>query len=821
MITVLNAQKRASPKRILDHDSFLIRVIRGQQLLCALALLALPGLIDYLTYYGYGSKSMSIGKSVPRVDAYEKVTGRAKYTDDLVERHALIAKVLHATVANGLVTRIDTTQAEQIPGVVQIITCFEVPDRPFPTAGHPWSTDPSHQDPADRKLLNRRVRLYGDDIAVVIAQDEVAAARALRAITVEYETYPILLTPQAAMQEGASALHENCPDNILKHTSLEDGNFEEAIQEPGLLRFDGIYETPLVQHCHIEPVVSFAYMESGRIVVVSSTQIPHIVRRIVAQALGLPWGKVRIIKPFVGGGFGNKQDALYEPLNAYLTMRLGGRLVKLELSREEIFFATRVRHGEQIQLSSYIRPNGRLVARRYTAYANQGAYGSHGHSIAAKGTNVFRQLYQDEKARKVDIFTVYTNTATAGAMRGYGTPQAVFAIESHMEDLAQTLNLDPIAFRFMNLMPQGFTDPLSKNVNYFDSFHQCVEQGKAAIRWEEKRRRYQRQTGPLRRGVGMALFWYNTGVWPISIEVSSCRMALNQDGSVQVQLGETEIGQGSDTVFAQMTSETLGIPLEQVQVVSTQDTDITPFGTGAYGSRQSYVGGMAVHKTALLLKEKILSHAEAYTRMQASGLDIREGAIVLKKSLPGQPLMGLGELATAVLYSPDHAEHLTAETTLQAKSNAYSFGCAFAEVEVDIPLGKVRLLDMINVHDCGKLLNPQLAEAQVHGGMSMAIGYGLSEELRYDPQTGRLLNGTFLDYKLATIMDHPHLTAGFVENYEPTGAFGSKALGEPPAVPGAPAIRNAVLHATGVGIRRIPLTPEVLIPAFKAAGLMA
>ncbi|MDR3341553.1 MAG: xanthine dehydrogenase molybdenum-binding subunit XdhA [Treponema sp.] len=762
---------------------------------------------------------MSIGKSVPRIDAYEKVTGRAQYTGDLVDRNVLIGKVLHATIANGLVTKMDISKAEKLPGVVKIITCFDVPDIPFPTAGHPWSTDPAHQDPADRKLLNCRVRFYGDDIAAVIAEDEVAASRALRGITVEYESYPLLLTPEEAMREGASLLHEDCPHNILKHTTVEDGDFEAAIREPGLLKFEGRYETPMVQHCHIEPVISFAYLESGRVVVVSSTQIPHIVRRIVAQALGLPWGKVRILKPYVGGGFGNKQDALYEPLNAFMTMQLGGRPVKLELSREEIFFATRVRHGEKIHLTSYIRPNGRLVARKYTAYSNQGAYGSHGHGIAAKGTNVFRQLYQDEKARLVDIFTVYTNTTTAGAMRGYGVPQAVFAIESHIEDMAKTLNMDPIKFRFMNLMPVGFTDPFTKNVNYFDSFRQCVEKCKTYIQWDEKRKHYQNQTGPVRRGVGMSLFWYNTAVWPIAIEISSCRMVLNQDGSVQIQLGETEIGQGADTVFAQMTSETLGIPLENVHVVSIQDTDITPFGTGAYASRQSYVGGMAVQQTARMLKEKILRHASEHTRMLVSNLDILDGTIVLT-SYNNKALLSLGELATEVLYSPVHAEHLTAESTLQAKSNAYSFGCAFAEVEVDIPFAKVKLLDMINAHDCGRLLNPQLAQAQVHGGMSMAIGYGLTEQLRYDEHTGKLLNGNLLDYKLSTIMDHPHLETVFVENYEPTGAYGNKALGEPPAVPGAPAIRNALLHATGVGVNTIPLTPHILFPAFKKAGLL-
>jgi xanthine dehydrogenase molybdenum-binding subunit len=712
----------------------------------------------------------------------------------------------------------DAGEAEKIPGVVKIVTCFDVPDIPFPTAGHPWSTDPAHQDPTDRKLLNRRVRLYGDDIAAVIARDEAAAGRALRAIKVEYEEYPVLLSPEEAMKEGAPLVHEGFPQNILKHTAVEDGDFEAAVNEEGLIKIEGIYETPIVQHCHIEGVVSWAYMENGRIVVTASTQIPHIVRRIVGQALGIPWGKVRIIKPYIGGGFGNKQDALYEPLNAFLTTQVGGRLVKLELSREEIFFGTRVRHGEKIHLQSWLRPNGRLVARSYTAYSNQGAYGSHGHGIAAKGTNVFRQLYQDEKARKVDIYTVYTNTAAAGAMRGYGTPQAVFAVESHIEDIARRLNLDPLEIRFLNLMPVGYVDPFTKNVNRFDSFRQCVEKGKAYIKWDEKRRRYQNQTGPLRRGVGMSLFWYNTAVWPISIEISSCRMVLNQDGSIQVQLGETEIGQGADTAFTQMAADTLGIPWRNVHVVSAQDTDITPFGTGAYGSRQTYVGGAAVRETALLLKEKILRYAAAYTKRPAAELDIRDGNITAAGG--GQTLVCLEELATETLYSTERAEHLTAEATTQVKSNAFSFGCAFVEVEVDIPLCKIRLIDTINCHDCGRLINPQTAAGQVHGGMSMAIGFGMYEQMLYDPKTGKLLNGNLLDYKLPTMMDHPRLEAAFVENAEPSNPFGTKALGEPPTVPGAAAIRNAVLHATGVGINRIPLTPHVLFEEFKKAGLI-
>ena len=763
---------------------------------------------------------MITGKSIPRVDAWEKVSGRAKYTEDLVDRNALVARILHSTIANGLVKRMDTSEAEKMPGVVKVITCFDVPDFPYPTAGHPWSTDPAHWDPMDRRLLNKRVRLYGDDIAAVIAADEVTAARALRAIKVEYEEYPVMLSPEEAMKEGASLLHEECPRNILKHSSIVDGDFEGAIKEEGLLCFEGVYETPIVQHCHIESVVSFAWMENGRIVVTASTQIPHIIRRIVAQALGLKWGKVRVIKPYIGGGFGNKQDALYEPLNAFVTQAVGGRLVKLELSREEVFFATRVRHGEKILLKSWVRPNGRIVARTYTAYSNQGAYGSHGHGIAAKGTNVFRQLYNDEKgARKVDIYTVYTNTAAAGAMRGYGTPQAAFAVEAHIEDIARKLNMDPLAMRFLNVMPVGFVDKFTGNVNYFDSFRQCVEKGKAYIKWDEKRDLYKNQTGPIRRGVGVSFFWYNTAVWPISIEISACRMILNQDGSIQVQLGETEIGQGADTVFTQMAAETLGIPWQNVHVISAQDTDITPFGLGAYGSRQTYVAGVSINKAALMLKEKILHYAAEYTHKPVANLDLVDGNIILVAH-NNEKLMSLGELATEVLYSTERSEHLTAETTAQVKSNAFSLGCAFAEVEVDIPLAKVKLLNLVDCHDAGRIINPVTAAGQVHGGMSMAIGYGMYEQLIYDPKTGKLLNGNLLDYKLPTILDHPRLEAQFVENWEPTSPYGTKALGEPPTVPGAPAIRNAVLHATGVGINTIPLTPHLLFAEFKAAGLI-
>ena len=290
---------------------------------------------------------MGVGNNMVRVDAIEKVTGGAKYTADLEPKGLLVAKVVRSTIANGVVKSFDLEEALAVPGVVKIVTCFDVPDIQFPTPGHPWSVETAHQDIADRKLLNTRVRVYGDDIAAVIAEDEIAANRAARLVKAEYEEYEPMLTVEAAMAEGATVLHEEKPGNVIAHSSfvVGEGTYKEAVEGEDVVEIDHVYETQSVQHCHIETPISFAYMEKGRIVVTTSTQIPHIVRRVISQALGIPAGEIRVIKPYIGGGFGNKQDVLYEPLNAFLCTQVGGRGVRMEISREETLACTRVRHA--------------------------------------------------------------------------------------------------------------------------------------------------------------------------------------------------------------------------------------------------------------------------------------------------------------------------------------------------------------------------------------------------------------------------------------------------------------------------------------------
>lgn len=760
---------------------------------------------------------MSVGKNITRLDAFDKVTGRAQYTDDFKLNGAYIAKVLHSSIASGIVKKIDISEAIKLDGIVKIITCFDVPSIKFPTAGHPYSLEESHQDIADRYLLNKRVRYYGDDIAVVIAKDSITATKALELIKVEYCEYKPLLTIEDSLREkNTEPIHKEFPNNILAHTSYNIGDFSEAIKEKGLKIVEGEYFTPSVKHCQLENPISYAYEEGNKIVIVSSTQIPHIVRRVVAHAIGVECGKVRIIKPYIGGGFGNKQDILYEPLNAYICQQIGGRCVKLDLSREEDFVNTRLRHAMKIRIKSYVRPNGRFIARELELYSNKGAYASHGHSVTSKAGHAFKQIYQDELATKADMYSVFTNIPPSGAMRAYGIPQITFALESHIDDIATELNLDKIEIRKLNSMKLGFMDNQIKcNSN---GLYECIKKGREYIQWDKKIEEYKNQSGKIRKGIGMAIFSYATGVYPISLETAGCRIILNQDGSVQIQMGATEIGQGADTVFGQMVSEILTIPMGNIHVISSQDTDISPFDTGAYASRQSYVCGMAAKKAALDLKNKIIEHAEFILKLPCENIDLKNNSIVNKKT--GDYLLSLKELAIHAFYNTEKAIHLTSEVSNQCKSNTFSFGVCFVDIEVDMAIGKININKIINVHDSGTLLNPDLARAQVHGGMSMGLGYGLGEQLLFDSQTGRMLNNNLLDYKVQTTMDTPHLEVQFVETYDISGPFGNKALGEPPVIPVAPAIRNAVLNAAGVHFNAIPLTPQELVNKFMNENLI-
>lgn len=758
-----------------------------------------------------------IGSNINRVDAVAKVTGKAKYTDDFFERDMLVGKVLRSPYAHAIVKNIDSHEALKLPGVEAIITYKDLPNIKFATAGHPLSLDPNHKDVEDRLILTNKARLVGDAIAAVIAKDELIAEKALKLIKVDYDILPSVFEAEEAIKENAPIIHEEKSNNIIASSVIDIGDVDNEFKNSDYI-VEGEYETSIVQHCQLENQTAYAYVDSNdRIVIVTSTQIPHIVRRIVGQALDIPWGRIRVIKPYVGGGFGNKQDVIIEPLTAAMTLAVNGRPVRFSLNREEVFIDTRTRHAMKFNIKTAISKEGKLLGIYMKNIVNNGAYASHGHSIAMSAASKFRPLYNFNSI-KVEPKTVYTNLPTAGAMRGYGIPQVCFALECHIEDIALKLNIDPIKFREDNFISLGHTDPLSGiKVRSFE-LDKCIERGKKLIKWDEKKEVYKKEYGSKRRGLGMACFSYFSGTHPVALELAGARIVMNQDGSVQLQVGATEIGQGSDTVFSQMVAEVLGININDVHILTMQDTDITPFDTGAYASRQTFVTGAAVKKAAEEVKEKVLTIASKKCGLNIEELDIEDGNIIEKKI--GDIICPLSEIALYSYYDRINAKPITSDTSENVRINAVAYGVTFAEVEVDIETGKIEVLEIYNIHDSGKIMNYKLAEGQVQGGVSMGLGYALSEQLLFDKKTGKPLNNNLLDYKIQTILDTPKIGVDFIEEADPAGGFGQKSLGENPTISPAPAIRNAVLDATGVAFNKLPMNPQSVFEKFKEVGLI-
>ncbi|WP_035603435.1 xanthine dehydrogenase molybdenum-binding subunit XdhA [Edwardsiella tarda] len=761
---------------------------------------------------------MSLGSPLRRVDAEAKVTGQARYTDDMMMPGMLHACYVRSRIAHGKVSTIDTREAAAMPGVEAIFTCYDVPQTPFPTAGHAWSLDPAKHDVADRHLLTDHVRHFGDGVAIVVARDALSAERAAARVQVSYEALPVITRPQAALADDAPAIHPN--GNLLRHSEIDAGEPDARIAAADL-QLEGHYETPVVQHCHMEGVTCYAYMEQpGHVVIVSSTQIPQIVRRTVAQALSLPWSHVRVIKPYIGGGFGNKQDVLEEPMAAFLTLRLGGKPVKVSLSREECFVATRTRHAFSIDARLGMQRDGVLQGYRLNVLSNTGAYASHGHSIASAGANKISYLYP-RSAFGYCADTVYTNLPAAGAMRGYGAPQVDFALECLMDDAAANLGLDPLEVRLRNVARQGDRNPVNGKTIYSAGLSECLEKGRALFEWDQRRAACLAQDpdARLRRGIGVACFSYGSNTYPVGVEIAGARMLLNQDGTVNLQIGATEIGQGSDTVFAQMAAETLGIPFKHIRVISTQDTDITAFDPGAFASRQSYVAAPAIRQAAEQLRQKILAHAALLSHQPEWGLTLRDGNVVMAMQ-PEQVLMSVADVSMQAYYHQEIGAQILAEVSHKTTTNPPAFGCTFVDLSVDVDLCQVTINRILNLHDSGRILNPQLAEGQVHGGMGMGIGWALFEEMIIDERSGVVRNPNLLDYKFPTCVDLPDLECAFVETYEPQSAYGHKALGEPPIISPGPAIRNAIRMATGVAINALPITPKTLYREFVQAGLI-
>ena len=762
-------------------------------------------------------ENTAIGQNAIRWDAVAKVTGKANYTGDIPQKEMYHGKIYRAKIAHGMVKSIDVSEALKVPGVIKVLTPDDVSSFSFPTAGHPYNLDPALSDKADRRILTKHVRLYGDEIAAVIAKTELAAEEALGKIKVEYEEYEFYLTPEESLKAGALEIHEGTK-NIIADTVTELGDLDSGFKDSDIIVEHECY-TPTVQHCQMENQIAYAYKDvDGRWVCVSSTQIPHICRRVLGQAFGMPWGRFRVIKPFVGGGFGNKQDITIEPLVVAMSMAVGGKPVMLDLHREEVFGWTRVRHAISYKMKMGFKKNGQIVAGDILAVSNNGAYASHGHSVVAKGGGMVTALYNVPNF-KYHAKTVYTNTAAAGAMRGYGVPQITYAIETFMDTAARQMGMDPFELREINMTKAMDVNPVLHMTQYTMGLRECIDLGKERFDWDRRKEQVEedRKNNKL-RGLGFAAFAYTSGTYPKGLEAAGCRLVLNQDGSIKMMVGATEIGQGSDTAFRQMVAETVGIPVDMVYADQLTDTDIAPFDTGAYASRQTFVSGMAVKKAAEELKEKILEacveFAEEGKEVSVDNFDIVDAKVINKKD--GSVYESLGDLALKTYYHLNKGICLTADVSNKCVYNAYPYGATFVDIEIDKATGKVKINDILNVHDSGVIINHLMASGQVEGGMTMGIAYALDEELRYDSKTGKPLNNNLLDYKMPTMMDVPDLMVDFVEIPDPVGPYGNKSLGEPPNCSPAPAIRNAIVDAIGVEVNAIPITPQKIIEVLKA-----
>ena len=748
-----------------------------------------------------------VGQSIPRVDAYEKVTGKATYVGDMSLPGMLYGKVYHSPVAHAMITKIHTEKARALPGVEAVITYEDVPNIPFTTCGHPLPFD----TPLDSLILSKHVRYVGDPVAAVAATTPEIAAKAVSLIEIEYDELPAYFTSEDAMAPGAVEIHEGSK-NLAGENAYEIGDVDDAFKNAAYV-FEDVFETPIITHSPIEPHVSLVDIDhKGRLTLYVSNQVPHILRERIAYALGLKIKDLRVIKGHVGGGFGGKQEPVYEPVNCVLT-QVTKRPVMLELTREECLATTRTRHSSKLKLRSALDSNFNFIAREAEVVNNTGAYSSHGHNVMFNIATQFALLYPTPNIR-FSGKSVYTNILIGAAMRAYGIPQWTFAMESHIDNIAHNIGMNPLEFRKQVVYKVG--DPIIVDHMSVDTcgLPEILEKGTELIGWNNFEHTVS-DDGKIKRGIGMACCSYGQSCYPHSVETSSARVSMNEDGSATLFIGCTEIGQGCDTVMGQICAEAIGIPFDWVKVIGV-DTDICPMDPGAFASRQTYVSGMAVKKAGEACKADILGHAHRQLTIAKERLDIKEGYIIDTFD-DNRKVCPLEDVMMKIYYSVPHAGSICHQAYHSPTNNFLTFGAAFAIVKVDTGTGQVDVEKLITMMDSGRLINPQTAMGQLTGGGMMSYGFGLTEQILVNPKTGKVYNDNLLDYKVPTMADVPDMTGIFVETDEASSAYGNKSLGEPPNLAPAVAIRNAVYDATGVAMNKIPLTPERVLMNLKAA----
>ncbi len=776
-----------------------------------------------------------VGKPEPKVDAIKLVQGSPAFAADFERRDLLIAKVLRSPFAHALIRNIDVTQALALPGVAAVLTWKDIPRVAFSTAGQ---SDPI-PGPLDTFSLDYKVRFVGDRVAMVAAETEEIAQKALELIRVDYEPLPTVLDPAEAMKPGAPIVHdekeyvhfaESDPTrNLAAKIRIDIGDVERGFSEADYI-FEDDYEVSKVQQAHIEPHVVITYWdEDHRLVIRTSTQVPYHVRRQLAPVLGLPIKRIRVIKPRIGGGFGGKQEVLIEDVAAHLTIATG-RPVLYEYTREEEFIAARSRHPMRFHLKTGVKKDGTITANSMYVLSDTGAYGCHALTVTGNTGHKSMALYVGDgiyrKSPNIRFYAdiVYTNHPPAGAFRGYGVPQGFWAVDRHMEKIAHALGLDPLEFRLKNALRAGELHPFSTawsegreprpEVIQTCGLEECVRRGKAAIGWDKKFKKPEWKQVPgkphLRRGIVAAMVMQGTAI-PY-LDMGSASIKMNEDGSFNLLVGATDLGTGSDTVLAQMAAEVLGVPLEDI-IVYSSDTDFTPFDKGAYASSTTYISGGAVVRAAQQVAERIRARAARIlnerTPSSAGETPVRPEDIRLfdrKATAPDGRFVSLAEIGHHALHHADQ-EQIMGVGSFMSPVAPPPFAAQFAEVIVDVETGQVIVTHLVTAVDSGVIVNPLTASGQIEGGMAQALGYAICEEMQYD-QDGRPYERSFRDYHIFQAHEMPELTTIFVETFEPTHPFGVKAVAEIPMDGIAPAVGNAVFNACGVDVKDLPITPE-------------
>jgi putative selenate reductase molybdopterin-binding subunit len=765
-----------------------------------------------------------VGRPVQKVDALRLAKGKPAFTDDFELRGMLHAKVLRSPHAHARIVAINDSAARALPGVHAVLHYQNTPRVKYASGGQSWP----NPYPWDQVSFDNKVRHVGDRVAAVAADTAEIAEQACRLIDVTYEVLPAVFDAKSAISGDAPVVHDeddtegilDAGRNLCHH--VEGQTVDDAAMEAAFASADRVFESTFkvrsVQHTPIEPHITIGWIDADdRLVLRSSTQVPFHIRRMLAPLLGLPVRRIRVMKPRIGGGFGSKQEMLIEDIVGHLVLATG-LPVRLELSREEEFASTRVRHAMTITLRTGVRSDGMLVAQDVSVLSDTGPYGTHGFTVNSVSGQHGLSLYKCP-AKRFRCDVAYTNRQIAGAMRGYGAPQAFFALESQMDDIAKALGIDPVELRRKNWVGQGDVLDIAPRLGERGStkeiapedlprvtscgLEECAAQGVRAIGWERRRDPNWRRPPDrpsVRRGIGLASAIQGSGI--AYVDMSACSIKINDDGSFNLLYGATDIGTGADTVLAQIAAEVLGVPVEDVLVYAS-DTDITPFDTGAYASSTTYVAGMAVKKAAEKARERICDRAARLLGCEDPSLVVLHDC---RAWTPDGASISLAEIALNALHAEDQEQIIGVASHVSPVSPA-PFTVQLAAVEVDVETGQVTVDKLVSAVDCGVPINPLTASGQVEGAMAQALGYALTEELVVD-DLGRVENGQLGPYWIARADDMPETEVYLVETVEPSGPFGAKAVAEIGMDGVAPAVRNAVLDAVGVGINELPLTPE-------------